>query len=328
MNSTVSASRLDQLQTRYSGRTAEQALGRQESAADRLAVVGSSVGERAVLAAVGWLARKHLLWRFNFTVRGVIDRRSVAIPIINGEGIQLVRGDERWMFELLKMLIGKRPGAFVDIGANLGQTLLKTKTIDADIPYYGFEPNPTAYSYCRELVRANQFRNVMLFPTGLSGRSEVVLLFTKSDTDPSGSIVAGFRPPERYSDVQPVSVHRGDEVIEGLGVNAIGVIKIDVEGGELDVLQGLTRTLSTCRPLVLCEVLPVYDPATPHGQLRRLRQQQLAQLLHDASYRIFRIHAPRAELKSLDDFGLHGDIALSNYLFAPADAPAQDWTRI
>ncbi|HYM22540.1 MAG TPA: FkbM family methyltransferase [Vicinamibacterales bacterium] len=314
MSGAVSVAQLRDVEAALEGRHAAAADGRRESNTDGLL---SGPRGRAARAALTLLQRANLLWRFNFTVSGRLGGRPVIVPLIKGEGIQLIRGDEPWMLTLLAQLMSQRPGAFIDVGANLGQTLIKVRAVEPDRPYIGFEPNAAACHYCRELIRVNRYRNVTLFPVGLSTSSDVVLLFSKAETDPSASIVADFRPRARYSGAQPVSVHAGDEVLKPLGLEKIGIVKIDVEGGELDVMRGLLGTIRTHRPIVLCEVLPVYDPATPEGKARKARQDQLQALLVGERYAIHRIMdgtpTPVAE------FGVHGDIALSNYVFVPAD---------
>lgn len=270
---------------------------------------------RVVVAA---LARAGLLWRFSFRVRGRIGTRPIAVPLIHGEGIQLIRGDERWMFDLLRTLLRQAPGVFVDVGVNVGQTLVKVKAIDESRPYVGFEPNPVACAYVHELVRANEFADVRLVPIALSAAPGIVSLFTKGDTDPSGSIVPAFRARGRYSSAQFVSVHVGSDVLRALEVGRIGLIKIDVEGSELDVLLGLDEKIRSDRPVIVCEVLPVYDVHTEQGRFRRDRQLQLATLLQRWNYSIVRVDRDGIS-EPLFEFGIHSDIARSNYVFAPTE---------
>jgi FkbM family methyltransferase len=292
--------------------------GRGEVDRDRIGIWDSTPVGRARRLLIEALARAGLLWRVSFTVHGRIGTQPIAVPLILGEGIQLIRGDERWMFNLLRTLLPRTPGAFVDVGVNVGQTLVKVKAIDASRPYVGFEPNPVACAYVRELVRANQFANVRLVPVALSTEAGVVSLFTTTDTDPSGSIVAAFRASDRYSSAQFVSVHAGGDVLRALAIGPIGVIKIDVEGSELDVLRGLDQEIRAYRPVIVCEVLPVYDLQTAPGRFRRDQQLQLAALLHKWNYTIARVHTDGIS-DPLSDFGIHCDIALSNYVFVPAE---------
>ncbi len=272
----------------------------------------------AISSVVHALHRMGALWRVNFTVHAAWGGRPFAIPLLFGNGVQHLTSGEAWMLDLLGRLLPRRSGAFVDVGANLGQTLIKVKLLDPERPYYGFEPSSVACAYLQQLIRANGFAHTHVIPAALSRADGVAPLFSKADADPSASIVEGFRRPERYSRVEYVSVHAGDDALAEVEAGPVGLIKVDVEGAELDVLCGLAKTLEADRPCVLCEVLPVYDPDTPAGALRRDRQAQLEQFLASMAYAIYRVGAGSVSAP-IECFGVHGDISLSNYLFAPRE---------
>jgi hypothetical protein len=141
-------------------------------------------------------------------------------------------------------------------------------------------------------------------------------LLMNPDADPSATIVEGFREPDRYARAVPVPVFVGDEVLETLGVTEVAVVKIDVEGGELDVMEGLRRTLQRSSPYVFCEVLPVWDEHSEMGRFRLRRQTQLQALLAESGYAIFRIYFDTT-VEELDKFGVHADMTRSNYVFVP-----------
>jgi hypothetical protein len=96
-------------------------------------------------------------------------------------------------------------------------------------------------------------------------------------------------------------------------------MKIDVEGGELDVLNGFRRTVQRDRPLIVCEVLPVYDPTSPIGAFRLERQGRLESLFEELDYDIARVGAHG--LEPVDSFGIHGDLSLVNYVLSPRAGP-------
>ena len=52
----------------------------------------------------------------------------------------------------------------------------------------------------------------------------------------------------------PVRVCSVDEYVKRIGVNRIDLLKIDVEGFELEVLRGAQRTIERCKPVIYCEV--------------------------------------------------------------------------
>lgn len=248
----------------------------------------------------------------------VINGRRVAIPLVGGLGFDNLEAPEPWMDRLLPPLLEHRTGAFVDVGVNVGQTLLKVKTLAPDRPYYGFDPNPACFNYARRLVQLNGFTDCTLYPVGLSDRTRTLPLFARHEADVSASVVAGFRRTERSPVLMHVAVFEGDTVLEEAGRPLVGILKVDVEGGELEVLQGLRATLARDRPFIICEILPVYSATSEQGRLRIRRQEQLLAALAALEYVVFRI--PRsAPLQRIDAIECHADMALTNYVFVPVE---------
>lgn len=79
--------------------------------------------------------------------------RSVVVPLIGGFKVGL--SGERFLLDLMDHFLPCIRGAVVDIGANVGQTLVKAKLAAPGRTYYGFEPNPACFHYLEALVQAN-----------------------------------------------------------------------------------------------------------------------------------------------------------------------------
>ena len=265
------------------------------------------------------LNRTGLIRHLNLQTQVQAGGRTFRTPVTGGVGIGLGRDAEPWLLDALRVGLALRQGVFVDIGVNLGQTLLKFVALrEGTRPYVGFEPNPSSFVYAEQLVRANALEGVTLVPVGLSEHDAVLTLQLGSDHDPAASLVAGFRADEEYRGRRYVSVFAGAPLLDALAVDRVGVVKVDVEGAEVDVLSGLEPRLALDRPLIFCEVLPTYEEATERGQMRRGRTDRLEALLHRLDYRVFRLHHDgRAE--PLDTIVTHGDLDLSDYAFVPAD---------
>jgi hypothetical protein len=85
-----------------------------------------------------------------------------------------------------------------------------------------------------------------------------------------------------------VSAHRFDEIADKvLAGRHSALIKIDVEGGELSVLEGMTDTLRRERAWVLCEVLHRHH--TADAQAHRKHLEALAVLVQSLDYAVYRI---------------------------------------
>jgi FkbM family methyltransferase len=271
---------------------------------------------RLLTAAARVLHNRGVLWRTNFTVAGRLAGRPLRVPLQFGAGWEHLRMAELWLYQALARVLRDRPGAFIDAGVNVGHTLIKVKAIDPDREYIGFEPNPHCLRYTQQLIAVNRFARTTVVPVGISDRTGIMKLYMNPDADPSATIVEGFREPTRYARFIPVPVFVGDEVLATLGVERVGVVKIDVEGGELDVVQGLRKTLRRSEPYVFCEVLPVFEPESDMGRFRLKRQTTLRDVMHDLGYVIFRMYFDTA-VEEVDDFGIHADMTRSNYVFVP-----------
>lgn len=296
--------------------SAQSPIARHDPRERQLPFQAEGLLNRALTAAARTLHRRGILWRTNFTVGGQLGGRPLRVPLQFGAGWEHLRMVEVWLFDAMKRLLDDRPGAFVDVGVNVGHTLVKLKAIDRDREYIGFEPNAHCLRYTQQLISVNRFTRCTLVPIGISNRTGIMKLFMNPDADPSATIVEGFREPDRYARAVPVPVFVGDDVLDTLGIGQVAVVKIDVEGGELDVIEGLGRTLRQHAPYVFCEVLPVWDEHSEMGRFRLERQTHLQTVLAELGYFIFRIHFDTT-VERLNEFGIHADMTQSNYVFVP-----------
>jgi hypothetical protein len=64
-----------------------------------------------------------------------------------------------------------RGGVFVDVGANLGQTLIEFWLIDSGNSYIGFEPNEACIEYLETLININSLDGCKIIPVGLFNKN-------------------------------------------------------------------------------------------------------------------------------------------------------------
>jgi FkbM family methyltransferase len=234
---------------------------------------------------------------------------------------------EPWLDDVLRAAFRCRDGAFIDVGANIGRMMLKVLAIDDTRQYVGFEPQVTCSAILQTFIRENGLNKHTILPIGLAtGNTTVELLVSGEDFDPTASMVQSFRPDGFYREHQYVCVRNGDEVVAELDLRAIAVIKIDVEGAELEVIEGLSNTLRKQQPFVVFEVLNFYLLATNQPlpeqtvKFRQNRIERLEHLLRSFGYGIFRIvpGGPQAVRKIQPEST--PDLRLANYIAVPRDS--------
>jgi len=259
------------------------------------------------------LYRSHILGYLKFTIKRKINNTQFLIPCIGGV---CVTPTEEWFTKFLARFLNARKGVFIDVGVNLGQTLMKVKCIDPDQAYLGFEVNLACASYVTELIAANGFTNTTILPIGLAERTNVVTVFGNSEIDNSASIIPHFRESS-YKIHKTALVARGDDVLAMFPRQAIGVIKIDVEGAEMEVLTGFERALAEFQPIVTCEILPIYDADTSIGSFRYKRHEQVFRFMESFGYRVFRMRHD-SYFEEVHDVEVHSDLTKCDYAFVPA----------
>lgn len=187
----------------------------------------------------------------------------------------------------------KRPGTFLDVGANLGQTLGKVLAADPDRSYLGFEPQIGACHYIDAFLKANGLRNARVLPLGLSDKTGLMSFWSTGEADTMASLVSDGEGKT----LSVIMTRTGDEVVAELAIAEIAAIKIDVEGAEYEVLRGFEKTLSTIGPPIVFEVLAnvdengLTDMTAEQAKHRSDRANTLHSYLTNLGYRIYALSA-------------------------------------
>lgn len=147
---------------------------------------------------------------------------------------------------------GGAGGIFVDVGANVGQHSLFMSQHAAAVT--AFEPLDFLADQFEALMQLNGIRNVELRRVALSDRRDKALLAVPgSDNLGTGTLDLEFEAAQGKAQVE-VELRRGTDELGELA-RPIFLIKIDVEGHEVAVLDGMRDVLARHRPVVVLEIL-------------------------------------------------------------------------
>lgn len=147
-----------------------------------------------------------------------------------------------------------RPGmVFFDIGANIGQySLVASKSVGSAGEVHSFEPDPITFRWLVRNVRLNNLTTVRTNQIALFNEvaTKTLHLATPTDTG-SNSFVMPWNFSGRTCEVTCTTL---DEYQKTRDRHRIDVIKLDVEGAELFVLQGATSIwASQHKPVLIIE---------------------------------------------------------------------------
>jgi FkbM family methyltransferase len=136
---------------------------------------------------------------------------------------------------------------FIDVGANVGfYTALAAAAVGPEGRILAFEPSGYAFPRLARMVQANQLGCVTVFQCGLGDQPGQTTLFGGVEDDPLGNHTASMVPHENPQRCV-VEIDTLDRVAERLNVEHIDLLKIDVEGFEMRVLQGAAALIQASR---------------------------------------------------------------------------------
>ena len=168
-------------------------------------------------------------------------------------------------FRALALLNFSSPPTLVDVGGNVGQSVLSLYTIFPDAKVVSFEPNPAVFRKLQRLTK--KFPQLTVIPNGLSNETGEAELFIPSYNGRALSGLASF-------DYESAKGYLSEEHVARFDPNKLTVtskrvtlarlddwelepdfIKIDVQGLEYQVLAGGLETIRRYRPVIMAETI-------------------------------------------------------------------------
>jgi FkbM family methyltransferase len=141
-----------------------------------------------------------------------------------------------------------RPGGvYVDVGANVGVfSLLGAECVSDHGVVHAFEVDPRALRCLRRTQRTNRLTNLVVHAVALGADAGLVCL--EQSDDVGLTFVSSERKGGTLFPLLPL-----DAWFTYFQKRGLDVLKIDVEGSELEVLRGARKVIECCRPVVVCE---------------------------------------------------------------------------
>ncbi len=152
-----------------------------------------------------------------------------------------IRRFERAQQRFIRSIV-KEGDTVVDAGANIGiYTMLCSRLVGPSGSVHAFEPSPAAYDRLEEHVRMNGLANVRTNRLALGNKETELELNVADDHGFSSFGVPAGGVAGRYRVRVPVTTL--DAYCSEMGITAVALAKIDVEGFELHVLRGAGKMI-------------------------------------------------------------------------------------
>lgn len=149
-----------------------------------------------------------------------------------------------------------KPGdIFYDIGANVGFfTILAANLVGASGQVYAFEPEAKNVAILRRNAELNHFANVTVMEKAVSRTTGVEAFYLTKCV--GGHTLASVGRKFDIEECLTVSTVSIDDLLlqQPREIKPPTLVKVDVEGAEIDVLHGMSQTIQQYQPLILYEV--------------------------------------------------------------------------
>lgn len=144
-----------------------------------------------------------------------------------------------WLYDLQRFLGTRALGAVFDVGANTGQTLNAVLRYAPDAQIHSFEPTDGAFVALQAKYGARP--NVRLHKMALGSRTETLELQERADSE-LNTLVAAAASEGGRTQTTPVSTV--DDIVAASGITHLDLLKLDVQGWEMEVARGATRLIA------------------------------------------------------------------------------------
>ena len=195
------------------------------------------------------LGYKHRVALRPFTHASIRWRKTQSEPVIN-----------KLVTKISKELDSQKDaGWFFDVGANVGLYSWEVRKVSPHRKILAFEPDPENIILLEKTLKGANFQNVEICKCALSNQLAEISFFQDTLTSATGCVAGKDKPwIEQYLNSSANEIQVRTETLDSVvrPDRTPSLIKMDVEGHEIEVLQGGRNTLSEAKPLLIIESFP------------------------------------------------------------------------
>ncbi len=161
----------------------------------------------------------------------------------------------------------------IDIGSNIGYyALLEAKAVGKNGNVIAIEPSPKNFEYLKRNVELGNIQNIKLYNLAV-GDKDGEINFVISDISNLCYVLNDDEPTPKFAKVIKIPVKKIDTFIDEEKLEKIDFIRMDVEGYEVNLFEGMWNTLRKNKPLIQMEFHKgLLNPKVALDFLEKLKQ--------------------------------------------------------
>lgn len=198
-----------------------------------------------------------------------------------------------------------KPGmTFLDIGANIGlHTIIGAYKVGSLGKVISFEPQAKCRSLLKQNVEINGLNNVTIMGCALGENDSNGKIFHVNDHN-DGQATIKLENESSAVDFEAIEIKTLSGVMNELSIHHADVVKVDIEGAELDMLSGGDEFFKKAKPEVV-----FIECVEEHLNRFKKSSIDLLQWFNDRGYNAYTLH--RGKWRLIDSTGvLDGDLMM------------------
>jgi FkbM family methyltransferase len=209
---------------------------------------------------------------------------------------------EKGTLYIIKNILNKGD-TFIDVGANIGlMSVFASKVIGGSGKVIAFEPNPNTLALLKNNIELNKCTNITTSDYAIGNANETAKIYDRWDSN-RGS--ATLIKPEKSTDSYDIKISTLSDVLSDS--QKIDLIKLDIEGYELEALKGAENILKRdIPPALIVECSDISD-----NDLSKNRNEVYDYIKKLDKYRIYRTISDKGRISKLIEMQSKVDL-LSN----------------
>jgi FkbM family methyltransferase len=149
--------------------------------------------------------------------------------------------------------LAEKDDVVLDIGANIGETSLRlAQKVQSNGKVFAFEPAQINYKQLQKTLSLNNLKHITAYPLGIGASEGKLTLYTIDQHNKGKNKIADNEPVGARNEA--IELTTIDRFVQNHQLENVDLIKIDIEGYEMNALQGGQETLKKFRPKLFIEV--------------------------------------------------------------------------
>jgi len=152
---------------------------------------------------------------------------------------------------LIKILSRDKSTFIFDCGSNFGFYSLYLASLNENNQVIAFEASPKTYQELKKNIEENEFKNIQCHNLALTNNENQTLTFFESSNDWESSLIESNFNNKTKTNISSAKLDSFEDRIEKKNQHII--IKLDVEGYEMQVLDGAKKIIEKYSPIIILE---------------------------------------------------------------------------